>query len=393
MLIRDQQTFDDLVARLRTESSFAIDTEFISERSFRPRLCLVQIAYGESVESPEVVAVDPLAIDDLSALVEIVLDPAIEKILHSGQQDMMIFFDRAGTPPAGIYDTQIAAAFLGYGDSVGYTKLVEAALGVRLPKAQAFTDWSRRPLSEEQVEYALDDVRYLPRLRESLGEKLDDLGRSEWLDEEFKVYGDINFYRRNPETLYLRFRGARNLRGLEIAALQELALWREELAAERDQPRGRVISDEALFEIARRLPKNPKDLATMRALHPRWIKRHGDSVLRLLRDVRKRPPETYPAPPDPSPKDSTLTPIVDLLEVLLKSRAQSLGLSAGLIATRTQLYRLVQSARAGAPDSELPVLQGWRGRLIGQNLLELLEGRCAISVEPENLSVLVEARR
>ena len=387
MLIEDQSTFDRLVSTLQNQKEFCLDTEFISERSFRPRLCLLQIAYADTI-----VAVDPFTVKDLGAFLDLLLDPAIEKILHAGQQDMRIFYDLMGRPPENIFDTQIAAALLGHGDSIGYARLVEACVKVRLRRDEAFTDWSRRPLTPHQVEYALDDVRYLQRMRQKLGQELKERGRASWLQEELSVYSDINYFRRDPETLYGRFRTAGNLSAMELSVLQELALWREKEAESRDRPRTSIVSDEVLVDLARRRPRSLGALENLRGLRPRLVKRSGEDILQRIRKGENQPPETFPVVPKSPPKNPETTLLVDLLEVLLKVRAAELKISPRQIATRSQLYQLIQSFDKARDSIDLRVLKGWRGELVGRELINLLRGVSTIGVDPGTGRVVVRPR-
>ncbi len=384
MLIEDQDTFDRLLDALRGETRFCLDTEFISERSFRPRLCLLQIGYGENH-----VAVDPLTVRELGGFLELILEPSIEKVLHAGQQDMMIFYDLTGRSPENVFDTQIAAALLGHGDSIGYSRLVEACLKVKLSRNEAYTDWSRRPLTARQVEYAVDDVRYLEPIRRQLCEQLTERGRESWLQDELKIYRDVNYYRRDPETLYRRFRAASNMSGVELSVLQELALWREKEAATRDKPRGTILSDDAICDLARRRPKDFSALQRLRSLHPRLVKRSGNEILKRVRQGENRPRESFPVVPKPPRKTPEITLLIDALEVILKAKADELEISPKQLATRSQLHALIESFRAGDESKDLPVLNGWRGKLVGEALLDFLQGKSTIGVDPATRRVVV----
>jgi len=385
MLIEDQSTFEDLVVHLREEKIFCLDTEFLSDRSFRPKLCLLQASTKE-----QVCAIDPFRVKNLDSFLDLVRNPDITKVLHAGQQDMMIFFDLINTPPKNIFDTQIAAALLGLGDSIGYARLVESVLRTRLKQDESFTDWSQRPLTKRQVEYALDDVRHLPALHDCLSSQLEDLGRRDWLKEELAVYDDVNFYRRDPETAYRRLRGADKLHRANLAVLQRLAKWREEEAQRRDRPRSWIMPDAPLVELARRKPKNVGDLKSMRGLHPRFIKRNGDQLLRVIAESSQLGPESYPPPLTPSPKDPDLAARVGLLEVLLKKLAADLKIGADTVATRSQLYQLVRASIDGQIEQlDLPLLSGWRGKLVGQKLAEFLEGRLCLTIDRKTGDVVI----
>jgi ribonuclease D len=364
-------------------SKLAIDTEFIGERTFRPRLCLIQVAIGD-----EIAAVDPLADIRLDPLWDVIRNPHITKIVHAGQQDARILHDWMGEPPAGIVDTQVAAALLGYGESIGLGKLVERMLQVTLDKGESLTDWSQRPLTDAQIEYALNDVRYLGAIHDRLGSDLQRLGRGGWLDEEHAVYQDPTFYTPDPERAYLRIKSVSRMRGREVAALKALAAWREHTAARLDRPRNRVASNDALVALSRRMPRTTGDMKRIRGTTPRFADEFGAEIVRELDAVRRLSDREFPSPPPRRDVPDSDVMLVDLLEVVLKSRAQDLEISPGVVATRKGLLALVNAFRSNDVDGRsdtgetLPVLAGWRGELLGLELLEVLRGNVSVSVEP-----------
>lgn len=385
-MIRDQREFEELVARLREAEHFGIDTEFVRETTFRPRLCLIQLWLSEGA-----VAVDPFEVEDLAPLLEVIESPDVEKVVHAGQQDMELFFLASGRPPRRVFDTQVAAALLGHGESIGYSRLVEKLLGQRLDKRETFTDWSRRPLREAQVEYALNDVRYLLPLREKLLDELARRGRESWLSRELEVFERSSYYQRDPETMYQRVRGAGKLEGKALAALQELAAWREEEARRLDRPRGHIVSDGILVEVARRLPTSLEDLRAVRGLHPRLLRRSGAGIVARVSRALKRSPTDYPAPVERRPRDPKVDLLVDLLEVLIKVHAARLSISAGYLATRKELAELASDSLAGRLESSAHrVLRGWRGELVGEELLAFLRGKTRIRVEALTGNVVLE---
>jgi len=385
MLITTQHGFDELIARLRDRPVFCLDTEFISERTYRPELCLVQIGVDD-----DVYAVDPLEVSSLDGFLRLIVDPALEKVVHAGRQDMMIFYDLGGDVPRNVFDTQVAAALVGHGDSIGHSKLVEALVGKRLRRAESYTDWSRRPLSDSQIAYALDDVRYLLAMRERLVRDLEAHGRERWLAEELAIYDEVSLYRRDPREMWRRVKGAGRLDGVELSVLRELAAWREEEAIRRNRPRGRILGDEQLVALSRRRPTNRPGLEEMRGLHARVVERSGKAVLAAIAGGAGAPRSSWPELPDVTPKDARLTLLVDLMETLLKARAAEQRISPGYLATRGQLYDVARSGDGG--DVDLPVLSGWRRELIGRELLALLEGRLAVTATGSPPTVVVEER-
>jgi len=389
--ISTPKALEDLVAELRALRTFALDTEFIRERTYRPHLCLLQVATREKQ-----VLIDPLAIEDLGPFIELVFDPGIEKIVHSGEQDMEIFYALGRRLPRNVYDTQIAAALAGLGESISYARLVEELLGKRLSKVETYTDWARRPLTPQQLTYALADVEHLHAVRDRLHAELEKRGRLEWLREELEVHEDRSRYEKDLASLYKKVRAAAKLDGRELAVLRELAAWREEEAERMDRPRGRILLDESLVELARRAPKSRESIAAVRGIHPQLIRRSGDEIVRRVAKALELPPSEYPQPVERRSSDAEHSLVVDLLEVVLRSRAAEVEVAPGYLGSRRELAEL---ARMGLdPDSApadvepLPILSGWRKKLVGDALLDLLRGRSHVAVDPEKARVEVVRR-
>jgi ribonuclease D len=379
-MVDNKADLERTVARLRDHGSFGLDMEFQRERTFRPRLQLVQVSTPD-----ESLLIDPLAFDELDSLWNIVEDPTIEKIVHAGSQDMEIVFARSGLLPHNIFDTQIAAALLGLGDQIGYANLISRMLHRRLKKGETVTDWSIRPLSHAQVEYALDDVRYLHELREKLWSKLSTMGRETWLREETEHYEERRTYERDPQTLWSRISRMRSLDPRGLSILRELAIWREEEAQRRDEPRGRIVADETLVEIARRAPKKPEDLKPLRTLHPRELARSGPGLVAAVKRGVEAPESTWPRLDPIKPEDERFSISVDLLEVVLRARALENEIAPSYLGTRADIAQLIEHAvsrarRAkGAPEPLL--LTGWRRDLVGDELVAFLEGRASLKID------------
>ncbi len=386
MPIDRQADLDALAADLAAAGRFAFDTEFISEGRYRPDLCLVQVACRGHV-----VAVDPFAVD-LAPFLALLGDPDVRKIVHAGRQDLMIFYDLTSEPAQNVVDTQVAAALLGYGDSIGLSKLVEAALGERMPHAESFTDWSQRPLSATQVEYALDDVRHLEELDRRLEEALEARGRRGWLAEELRELDDHAYYRRDPDVLYRRIKGTQKLSRRELAILRELVRWREAEAESANRPRGRILTDDVLAAIARRKPRDRRALVEMRGVHPRAVDQFGPAIGTCIETAQRLPEEALPEPIEAVPKDATRALAVDLLEALLKARARELEIGPAYLGTRSQLYALIEHHRAGTlASARLPMLSGWRKDLVGAELIGLLDGRVTMSVDPDTDGIRIRS--
>jgi ribonuclease D len=378
MFVDSKADLERLVAELRGHGSFGIDMEFQRERTYRPRLQLVQVSVPDRP-----LLIDPLALTDLTPLWELVADPAVEKIVHAGAQDMEIVFARSGLLPQNVFDTQIAAGLIGLGDQIGYANLISRMLNRRLKKGETITDWGMRPLSKAQIDYALDDVRFLHDLRSRLWERLDALGRASWLREEVEHYEDRATYERDPATLWLRISRMRSLDRKGLAILRELAIWREEEALRRDEPRGRIVSDETLVEVARRSPKRPEDLKPLRTLHPRELARSGTAIVEAVRRGLEVPESEWPRLDPVQAEDDRFSITVDLLEVVLRARALENEIAPSYLGTRSDIADLIRTSRNGKRRSggEPLLLTGWRRDLVGAELLAFLAGRASLQVD------------
>ncbi|MGH7725430.1 MAG: ribonuclease D, partial [Candidatus Eiseniibacteriota bacterium] len=314
MYVDTKPALERTISELRAHGSFGLDMEFQRERTYRPRLQLVQVSLPGDPR-----LIDPLALSDLDPLWDAIADPALEKIVHAGGQDMEIVFARSGLVPMNVFDTQVAAALLGLGDQIGYANLIGRMLSRRLKKGETITDWAVRPLSKAQLDYALDDVRYLHELRNRLWDRLTELGRHSWLREELEHYEDRATYDKDPRMLWTRISRMRSLDRRGLAILRELAQWREEEAQRRDEPRGRIVSDETLVEIARRVPKKPEDMRPLRMLHPRELARSGPAIVEAVRRGLDVSDSECPRPEPIRPEDDRFSITVDLLEVVLRA--------------------------------------------------------------------------
>ncbi|HHH12915.1 MAG TPA: ribonuclease D [Thiolapillus brandeum] len=355
---------------LRTASWLAVDTEFMRERTYFPRLCLIQVA-GED----RAACIDPLALEDLSPLKELLLDPAITKVFHAARQDLEIFLHLWGELPTPIFDTQPAAALLGIGDQVGYGALVQEMLGVSLAKDHSRTDWSQRPLQRAQLRYALDDVVHLGRAYTRMHARLEALGRLEWLETEFESLTDPATYALEPMEMWKRVKGRQHLKGVRLAVLQQLAAWREEEALARNLPRRWVLKDELLLELARRCPQNRQELSRVRGVDASLVHSSGEALLERIRLARELPKEAWPREKPRPPKASVAEEAtLDILGGALRLIAEASGLSPQLIASRKDLAALLRED----PDARL--MQGWRRRLAGEPLRALLRGERRIAL-------------
>lgn len=336
----------------------ALDTEFLRERTYRPQLCLIQIAQ-ESRSS----CIDPLALDDLAPFAELLANPGQVKVLHAASQDLEVLHQRLGILPAPLFDTQIAAALCGLGEQVGYAALVERLLGVSLAKAHSRTDWSRRPLSDEQLDYALDDVRYLPETHAILVERLDSLGRTAWLQEDCAALLDPSRWTQEPLEAWRRLKGWQRLPPAAFPRLRQLAAWRERRAQALDRPRRWVLDDETLVQLVTRPPRNIHALLHGNLLPP-GLRGAADEIMAAL-DAAQH--DDTPPPPTWTPMRGEERERFDQLTRTLDGLAQELDLPSGLLVTRGELEQLARG------QSNLDRLQGWRGELLRAPLGAILQ--------------------
>jgi len=374
MLITDSAALADFCASLHSAPYVAVDTEFLRERTYHARLCLVQIAHG-----PHAAAIDALSPGlDLAPLYSLLADRRVLKVLHAASQDLEIFFHATGEVPQPVFDTQLASTVCGMGDHVGYAALVSSLLDVHIDKASQATDWSLRPLSPRQLQYALGDVVHLCRVYEHLAGQLAERGRAEWIHEEMTALTDPRRYRVEPEEAWRRLR----IRGADrraVVVMRELAAWRERTAAARDLPRPWVLHDDALVEIAQNRPTDVAALARVRMLKaPVARGPDGQAILEGIRRALALPEEQWPEPPPRKSASEASEPLVALLAALLELRCGAEGVVPRIVATREDLEHL---AAGRAPEG--PVLTGWRRRLFGEDALALCEGRLALTGGPD----------
>lgn len=355
----------------------ALDTEFVREKTFYPQLCLVQIATEQAVA-----CIDPLAITDLGPLLAILYNPSVTKVMHAARQDMEMFYHLRGELPRPVFDTQLAAPLLGLKEQMGYAALVESMLGVLLNKAHTRADWSHRPLSRAELDYAADDVRYLaalyPRLRDSLANK----GRLQWLDNDFAQLSEPSLYANPPADAWLRVKGLQRLRGRQLAVAQDLAKWREETAQQQDRPRSWILRDENLLDLARLQPKNKIELAQLRGLHEQSAARHGESILRIIAEAQNHPPIPVPDTHQTVPLTEAQEVVVDILLAVIRKLSTEHCIHPSVIANRKHVEQLVLG------DTSASVLHGWRRQMVGETLLSVLDGTMLLRVQDKALRLL-----
>ncbi len=348
----------------------AIDTEFLREKTYYPKFCLLQIA-----NTDRVACIDPIVLTDLEPLFTLIYDPSITKIFHAGRQDLEIFHNLRKALPKPIFDTQIAAPLLGYSEQMGYASLVFEMLGVSLGKAHTRTDWSQRPLSREQLRYASDDVVYLAQIYPKMQKKLASLNRLEWLTDDFHELTQPELYLNPPDQAWRRIRGAKKLSLPALTVLKDLAKWREIVASEENLPRNWVIKDDALINLARMQPADQNQLKSLRGIHERSIRKYGDSFLDIIASSKEKSVEAI-IPGDKIPKKTAQQDaLIKFLMGIIHQRAIEHSLNPGVLAPKKDLERLV----FGSGDSR--ILQGWRKKIVGLELSAILRGEQSITIE------------
>lgn len=363
--------------RSRAAGEIGIDTEFMRERTYRARLCLLQLSTPD-----EIFIMDPLEVTDLGAIGALVADPAVEVVVHAGRQDFEIFFERYGSVPTRVFDVQLAAAFAGLGASLPYGRLVQEITGSKLQKGESYTDWCRRPLSSEQLVYAADDVRYLLGVAHELKRRLDAQGRGGWVTEELKSLETPDAYETDLDEVYKRVGGRGSLTGRQLTVLRSVARWRESEAQRRDMPRGWVVKDPTLIEIARRAPTEMGALAKIRGLNPREAERFGGAILGAVREGLEGDEIKTPkaAPRSAQIRARVLSGPSD---AIVRSRCEAANLATELVSTRGELEALLTDVSAGVTDlSRHRLMRGWRRELAGDNVVAFAEGRVALHSTP-----------
>lgn len=377
-LIDSSAALAEFCALISSSSFIAVDTEFMRENTFWPELCLIQIA-----DTNHAAAIDPMAKDmDLSPLLDLLVNNEdILKVFHAGGQDVEIIFNMTGKTPHPIFDTQVGQMALGQAEQVGYSNLVDAWLGIMLDKGARFTDWSRRPLDKRQIDYAIGDVTHLAKIFPMMLDKLVKTGRGHWLDEEMERLADPEHYRADPDRAWLRIKSP-SRKPDALGRLKALAAWREQEARNKNLPRGRIVKDETLADLAANPPKSQDALGNVRGLSATWKGNDiGGRLMSAIANAKLLPKDEMP---DRSPRGPGLGKegvlVADLLKLLLKIRSRELNAAARLIARSDDLEAL-----AAGRDEDISLMKGWRFEVFGRSALDLVEGRVGFAVRDGKL--------
>lgn len=374
LFIDDNSSLTEFCELIANETVLALDTEFIREKSYYSKLCLVQIAAGEYIA-----CIDPLTIDDLEPLLNLIYDTSKTKVLHAARQDLEIFYQLRKTLPQPIFDTQIAATLLGFNDQVGYANLVQKLLGVQLDKDQARTDWAQRPLNNNQIHYAANDVRYLLQAYPLIIDKLSSQNRIDWLAADFDELVDTTLYEVDPDTIWRRVSGNTRLKPRQLVILQALAAWRENTAIKRDRPRRWILADDVLVSLAQHTPQNLDQLEKIRGIKSNTVDKFGDAIIKTIISAKQIPEEQWPTLPSWKRSTPQQEALIDLCMAYMKQLALENNISPGILCNRKDMEKMVIG------DRDVAILQGWRKQLIGQAILQLLDGQCALLIKNNKL--------
>jgi ribonuclease D len=386
-IILNQTDLQKLCDEIDENGRFALDLEFIPERTYEPEICLIQVATDH-----EAYIIDPYQVHDVSSLWKRIADPEILKVLHAGDQDLDLMFQNSGLIPQNILDTQIAAGFIGFGYPIGYGKLLNQLLNISISKSESFTDWTNRPLTQSQIDYALDDVAHLLELHDKLLEELAERKRANWVFDECKRYSDISYYERDRGRDFMRVKGASSLPRRGLAVLKALSDWRHSEASRTNRPLKSILADNVLFEFARHPPKNQSDIQRIRGIRPDQVKQYTQAILKAVESALKTPESEWPSWPSSRIPSKRELLISDFLFTILKVITFDMEIAAELVTTRSSLEALVRLHFEGSLQADkFPLLQGWRNELVGHKLMNVLQGaECRMQLKSKSHPISLE---
>lgn len=378
MLIDDDSQLKAFVKRCCTSPYMAIDTEFLREKTYYARLCLIQVA----IEG-EVAIIDPFAIKDITLLNDALTSPDVVKIFHASSQDIEILYHETGVVPRPVFDTQIAAALLGKSQQASYSSLVSSYCSVNLPKKDSFTDWSQRPLKDSQIRYAADDVVYLPQIYYDMVEVLNEKNRLHWLDEAFEEISSPEKYEIKPEERYRKLRRVNQLNAQQMAAAREFAAWRELKAQKINVPRKWIVSDEQIVEACRREARTIDELFMVRGMREFLRAEDARQAVACIKKGLLCPKEQLPQVHEKPKNEHNVDIVVDLMNAVVHLRARENHIAPQTLAPQAELMKL-----ARGHDDECELLKGWRYKVIGKELKELLKGKFSLRIADGNLEII-----
>lgn len=378
MLVENDAQLKEFLALCEKSSYMAIDTEFLREKTYYAKLCLIQVA----IEGASAI-IDPFTIKDLTVMASVLTNNNIVKIFHASSQDIEILYHETGVVPTPVFDTQVAAALLGKSQQASYAALVQSFCQVTLPKKDSFTDWSRRPLSPSQVEYAADDVTYLPRIYNDMVKQLTEKGRMSWLDDAFAEISNPRKYEVDPRSRYRKLKRVNQLSPRQMAAAREFAAWRELRAQKLNIPRKWVVSDEQIVEACRREPRSLDELYMVRGLRESLKAGDARHVLKLIQTGLNCPEEDLPQTKVSQRSEANVDIAVDLMNAIVRLRARENKIAPQTLAPHAELMKL-----ARGHDEDCDLLKGWRYRVVGKELSDFLEGKFLLQLVDGNLKII-----
>lgn len=378
MLIDDDSQLKAFVKRCCTSPYMAIDTEFLREKTYYARLCLIQVA----IEG-EVAIIDPFAIKNITLLNDALTSPDVVKIFHASSQDIEILYHETGVVPRPVFDTQVAAALLGKSQQASYSSLVSSYCSVNLPKKDSFTDWSQRPLKDSQIRYAADDVVYLPQIYYDMVEVLNEKNRLHWLDEAFEEISSLEKYEIKPEERYRKLRRVNQLNAQQMAAAREFAAWRELKAQKINVPRKWIVSDEQIVEACRREARTIDELFMVRGMRESLRAEDARQAVACIKKGLSCPKDQLPQVHEKPKNEHNVDIVVDLMNAVVHLRARENHIAPQTLAPQAELMKL-----ARGHDDECELLKGWRYKVIGKELKELLKGKFSLRIADGNLEII-----
>lgn len=375
-LVETNEQLAEVCQLLSQQEWIAIDTEFMREKTYYPELSLVQIGIPNGCW-----CIDPLAVSDLNPLIDLLTNRNVLKLFHAASQDIELLYYLCKEVPGPVFDTQIAASMLGYGDQMGYANLVQEVLGITLEKTQSRTDWSRRPLTEAQLSYAADDVIYLWQLYEKIRHSLESKGRLEWLTPDFEQLESLDNFQLGRDALLKKVKGQQRLKPRQLAIAREIAVWREKRSQHINKPRKWVMSDDILCDISKQTPDTLEKLGHIRGIHDNLVKHHGKDILSAIQTGLSLPAEELPRPPKRKKLSREHSVIIDTLNGLLSYAANKADISPTQLANRKDLEKYLQG------DAKIPLMQGWRYQLAGKLIEEFLSGNLRLGIEDNEIKL------
>ena len=378
-VISNTEGLQTFVKKIKGAKWLAIDTEFLREKTYYAKLCLIQIeADGYRA------CIDPFNIDDMSSFSELMHDSNIIKVLHAAHQDLEILLQLTQKVPAPIFDTQVAASVLGIGDQMGYARLVEHMLGVTLAKTQSRTDWSKRPLRDAQLEYAIDDVRYLAQIYPKMVEQLESQNRLAWLNKDFAKATNPDTYAINAKERWKKVKGNQILKRPQLAILRELAAWREEKAEKSNRPRKWILSDDILLDMAKQQPNTVEQIKEIRGINPERSQKHHELWLTLISKGKETPESDWPELARSKKPNANQNALIDLLLLVIQIQAKQHNITAAVIATRKQVANMILAG-------DISISDDWRGALVNDQIAAVIAGDLLIGFE-NNKVTLIKAK-